>query len=554
MRLWQANHLSLAALLLGTTGVKAAQKTEHLTASAQSLLDWSNHVNDLRFDNSYKYIAYSDNGPWSVRFTAWYTAGILYRNQGDDVANAKAAVENILSCQYTEGYGTAWYGTFKLSPDEPDPTPDSDLYPPKIYDTYDPNWREFIGSQLIQLVEEFSDLLGPNLVSRIEDSLEIAAVGSMRRNGSFPEGDNLTPAYTNPAIMRAWFVGWIGARRNNTSFIDYANDQGDAIMQLFQAMDSDVFSEYNAPTYYGMDVWALAGAIKYGVKNATMTQHAPYMLTALWKDIADHYNPNLVNMVGPYDRAYSRDMTTNSAVLSYFFWSLYGYGVGPHTNKLETDSLYDIVQGAALALVTDVVASHISNVTAAHLKSSGPWEGSRLLTKKVPERIGADTAYRVVTSWISSSLMIGTQQVNETVNRGIQYVPALVQWAGDPARKPNPYMTFFSLYPSASTIDSVAGPNSLDISYPNTTQGGTKIFTFAVAQLPPSWTLNKRRTISGLERLPCLNVTVEAAGLVKQPVVYGTTLERNRIYNISYVVPESFTGIPKMSLEFEYTC
>jgi hypothetical protein len=67
----------------------------------------------------------------------------------------------------------------------------------------------------VQIVEEFSDLLGDSLVARIEDSLEIAAVGSMRRNGSYPEGDNLTPAYSNPGLMRAWFVSWIGERRNN---------------------------------------------------------------------------------------------------------------------------------------------------------------------------------------------------------------------------------------------------------------------------------------------------------------------------------------------------
>lgn len=64
-------------------------------------------------------------------------------------------------------------------------------------------------------MEEFSDLLGDSLVARIEDSLEIAAVGSMRRNGSYPEGDNLTPAYSNPALMRAWVVSWIGERRKN---------------------------------------------------------------------------------------------------------------------------------------------------------------------------------------------------------------------------------------------------------------------------------------------------------------------------------------------------
>lgn len=33
---------------------------------------------------------------------------------------------------------------------------------------------------------------------------------------------------------------------------------------LFKSTDSDVLSECNAPTSYGMATWALAGAIKYG--------------------------------------------------------------------------------------------------------------------------------------------------------------------------------------------------------------------------------------------------------------------------------------------------
>jgi hypothetical protein len=139
----------------------------------------------------------------------------------------------------TENYESAWYGTFKVSPDEPYPTPDSDLYPPEIYvslditieaiipwkcrisfltglkTSYDPNWREFIGTQLVQIVEEFSELIGSTIVTQIEDSLELAAVGSMRRNGSYPEGDNLTPGYSNPALMRAWYIAWLGHRRDN---------------------------------------------------------------------------------------------------------------------------------------------------------------------------------------------------------------------------------------------------------------------------------------------------------------------------------------------------
>lgn len=53
-------------------------------------------VQDSRWDDYYKYIRYQETaGELSTRFTAWYTAGLLHRNQGDDVDNAKAAIENM---------------------------------------------------------------------------------------------------------------------------------------------------------------------------------------------------------------------------------------------------------------------------------------------------------------------------------------------------------------------------------------------------------------------------------------------------------------------------
>jgi hypothetical protein len=74
-------------------------------------------INDPRFDASYKFINYPNSGPWSVRFTSWYVAGLLYRNEGSDIENAKGALEAILATQYTEDYDSVWYGTWKLSPD-----------------------------------------------------------------------------------------------------------------------------------------------------------------------------------------------------------------------------------------------------------------------------------------------------------------------------------------------------------------------------------------------------------------------------------------------------
>jgi hypothetical protein len=42
-------------------------------------------------------------------------------------------------------FDTPFYGTYKFAADALTPTPSGPLYPPKHHDTYDPNWREFIG-------------------------------------------------------------------------------------------------------------------------------------------------------------------------------------------------------------------------------------------------------------------------------------------------------------------------------------------------------------------------------------------------------------------------
>ena len=410
-----------------------------------------------------------------------------------------------------------------------------------------------MGTQLVQIVELYSDLIGNELVTRIEDAIETAAIGEVRRNGTYPPDDNLVLAYSNPGLMRCLTVGWIGARRNNSDFIDYADEQGDLLLGLFKANGSNTLGEYNAPTYYGMDIWALAANIAYGPKNATMTTNAEYILTELWKDIADHYNPYLRNMAGPYDRAYTRDMTTHSAVISLWWWGMFGREYGGQPPLGDVDLLYDVTQGAAISLVSGTALKYISNDTATALRATGKWTGERFLKKTIRESLGTDIL-RVATSWLSSEVMIGGISLTETVNRGEQFVPAIVHWASDPDKTPYPYVGFFSLYPSASTITAVAGSSSLTVSYPNTTQDGTEIFTFAVSGIPPSWTMSGRQ-ITGLEDLPCLSVNVSAPGLLRLPVTASTELlEDHYYYNVSYVVPSGFDGVPTVDMDFQYTC
>ncbi|KAL5437283.1 hypothetical protein PMIN05_006361 [Paraphaeosphaeria minitans] len=375
-------------------GIIASRKST-LSAEAQDLFDWFMHVQDNRYDSSYNFIAYPDKGGWSIRFTAWYLAGLLRRNKGDDLQRAKIAIRNIIACQMTNDF-TAPCIKYGLD---------------FILATYDPNWREFVGTQLVQVVEDFGHLSGNQLVEKIEDSLEIAAIGGMRRNGTFPQDDNLGIYYSNPAIMRALVAGWIGTRRNNTKLLDFAIDQGTKLLKLFQLNGANTLSEYNSPGYYGIDTWALGAHLKYGPKDQTMTSSAKIILREMWTDLADHYNGCLGDMVGPYDRAYTQDMSQHSTALVNFFWGLFGHAASPLPHKLESDLTFDVAQGAPIALIVEEVKSAIPTHVQDALRLRGTFQGpARSIKKTVYDDLEGKQP-RVATSWISRELMIGGQSL-----------------------------------------------------------------------------------------------------------------------------------------------
>jgi hypothetical protein len=407
-------------------------------------------------------------------------------------------------------------------------------------------------SQFVQIVAEFEHLLPPELVERIVQSLEISAASAMRRNGTFPDEDNLILGYSNIQLMRNILVGWTGERLQNQTFIDFARQNGEDIYALFSREGANTLGEYNSPVYCGISMWALGAHLKYGPKDAPMTGHAETMVNEIWKDIAAHYNPFLGNMAGPYDRAYSRDGTINHVAVAMFWWGLWGEEYTPSPPRGEAGVQYNLAQGSAAALIMDALLEHIDEETAEQLKQRGSWQGSRTLAKTIWDDLKVNKK-RTATSWITAPLQIGGETVIEEVNRGDQFVPAIVHWASDPHRTPYAYNGLIMLFPSASTISAEASPNSLSISYPNATQAGTDIFTFAVAGIPHDW-INAGNVVTGLERLPCLDVNVTSPGLEMLPITYGTQVRDHYVYNISYIVPEDFQGTPAVQLDFTYTC
>ena len=55
-------------------------------------------------------------------------------------------LRSLASQMYEEkDFHTPFWGTYKFAADALTPTFNSHLYPPALHDTYDSNWREFIG-------------------------------------------------------------------------------------------------------------------------------------------------------------------------------------------------------------------------------------------------------------------------------------------------------------------------------------------------------------------------------------------------------------------------
>jgi len=89
----------------------------------------------------------------------------------------------------------ARYGTYQKYPEEP--TVGTPAYPPKMYDTWDPNWRGFIGTAFIIALEEFPHLINHEMTKLMHESLYNNTVGDSYRVGGV-DGDNLYPSYSNP--------------------------------------------------------------------------------------------------------------------------------------------------------------------------------------------------------------------------------------------------------------------------------------------------------------------------------------------------------------------
>jgi hypothetical protein len=222
------------------------------------------------------------------------------------------------------------FADYQKYPEEP--TVGTEQYEPNIYNSWDPNWRGFVGTTFVVMLEEFSHLLPQDVQTYMVESLYNTTIGDSYRVGGVDD-DNLYPAYSNPSIMRAFVSGWVGRRVNDSNMTIAGEAYAKDIVNLFDR--DNTLSEFNSGTYAGVSLFALTLWAKYMPQDSLMGQHGPDMIRHTWTSLGELYNANLKNVAGPWDRSYGFDMNRYLSILALQMWTIVGKDKAPIHPKVS---------------------------------------------------------------------------------------------------------------------------------------------------------------------------------------------------------------------------
>ena len=370
-------------------------------------------------------------GVYMVRESSWYALGLLLRDAPGDRQRAAEILDAVLKQQYLTP-GTKWYGTYRRTPEEPDPATN-----PVMWRGYDPNWRVFIGTTFEMILIEYPDRISPELSKRMYEAIDHAIEGEMK------EG-RLVPSYSNIALMYGSLWDFAAVHDKNADWQKQSGEWAESVYRLFTKYDA--FFEYNSPTYYGVDLYGLALWRDYG-STKRIQSIGSEMEAALWKDIASFYNPLLRNISGPYDRSYGMDMESYVSVVGVWMRTVLDSQNAPLPKiAASTDHVADVWFAPHLS----ILGTRIPTVALEQMKK---FQGEHLLRKQITEQ-------RVATAWIGRDVIFGGEATGKTKDAGTttQFHPATIQW-----RTPSGEIGWVRLMESPM-IDATADKEGLTIS------------------------------------------------------------------------------------------
>jgi hypothetical protein len=353
--------------------------------------------------------------------SAWYVVGLLARRVGDDVERARHTIEAVAATQYDEP-GTVWHGTFARFQEWPHPPDDA-----REWVDYDPNWRQFVGTTFALLVADHADALADETTTLMRAAIELAVEGE-------PAGR--VPAwYSNIALMKAWLDVEAGRVAEGERFAE-------EIVEAFRA--NGAFLEYGSPTYYGIDLFALA-LWRSRSSSARLRAWGEEIEAALWRDVGRWYHAGLRNLCGPYARAYGMDMTSYAALLGLWIWEGLGADVAPFPS---IDAAFEHAHDLCLGPSVEALGARIPDEVVPSLRS---FTGARQVEQVVDATVGL-----VATGWLAADLMIGGAR-GGGYNATRQYHPATIHW-----RAPDGQVGWLRIVHDGP-VDAVAAERSLAV-------------------------------------------------------------------------------------------
>jgi hypothetical protein len=467
-----------------------------LDANARDLFTASMHWADKLWDDATSLLwnagdAKLSSPHHSIRGSVWYALGLLMRNNGDDVPRAVRAIDTVLNYQF-DAPDRVFHGTFLRAPEEPYPPADA-----VIWHDYDPNWREFILTTLALILFAYIEQLPQTLIPKIDAAIRKAVAGALARN--------LSASYTNIALMHAFMLCFAGKRFNESAWFAEGERMARQVYQLFK--QHDAFAEYNSPTYYGVDFYALALWRSYPVLSPLLAHLGAEMEATLWRDVAQFYHADLRNLAGPYDRSYGMNMLDYVSVIGAWIRLATNKTLAPFPN---TDQPFEHEHDLGFVPLIAFLGAQIPNDALEHFIA---FRGERQI-----ERIIADSPRRIVTAWLGKDRMIGGEFTSRTPPQSNQLHPATIHWRIDANHIG--WIRLFYLEP----VDARARKNHLEIET-----------TSEIAFLIHAPGVHLEHITRDAWRLPNLSVSIKTDAKEFQVLSRGDCLE------VRYIVAENQT-------------
>lgn len=325
--------------------------------------------------------------------SAWFALDLAQRGDHERLAHA---VEALLALQY-DAPGTPWHGTFARFAEAPVPGEGA-----VEWVDYDPNWRQFVGIALRQLLTRYPTALDGALRQRTEDAIALAAAGEQ-------SSGRLTWWYTNIALQHAWLLVEAG-------LVDDGEALAERIVEGWR--QHGTFQEFSSPTYDGVDLWALALWRGHCSSDRLRTWGAE-LEAGLWATVAGRYHAGLRNIAGPYTRAYGLDLGRYVGKVGLVIAGAAGVDAAPLPD-IDAEAIahgHDLQGLPTLALAPPVVSDAVRT-------SLRTFTGER----SVHEVISSWPTRREATAWLGDDVVIGAEDGDSDWVGWYQFVAGTVHW------------------------------------------------------------------------------------------------------------------------------